>query len=569
MKRAATTSSKGLGWVGLLGAGGLMACGTGGLADEQRAEDTPVRSLAQGVSEIPAYDATFKTVRCTTLTEECNARSLLDGRGQAAFERYAPSTLGGSCPDGDGGDSSQGEWVRGVRVYTQDQKPLTEDREATLEVRVQLPWSLQTNYVDLYATVTPANPTWTWIATRELTTGGGAQTVSVNYTVPRGSGTQAIRAAMRRGGTASPCTSGPYDDRDDLVFRVAPPYVSGARATRVSSGLHHALALREDGTVWGWGLNPDYQLGDISQFGSPSPLQAAVLPGVKSVHALTAASLALRADGTVWAWGGNSRGELGNGSTTPSKTPVQVSQLTNVIALASSGKGQHVIALKADGTVWGWGNNARGQLGDGTTVDRLIPVQVRGLTQVIAISTSARHALALKSDGTVWAWGDNSTGALGDGSLDPSLAPKRVQGLTNVKSIAAGGDHSLAIRGARQLWGWGMGPLGDATHNSLTPRLTHEWSTGTFSVFADDDWTASISMALNTTQKALWSWGSGSDARCQTPAIQTSQTPTPLQGLTGVVDVDPEGGTKQFLLTDGSVRTWSTGSCTLGQLELP
>ena len=44
-------------------------------------------------------------------------------------------------------------------------------------------------------------------------------TISTTYTLPTGS-IQAIRANFRYQGTASSCSSGGYDDHDDLVFAV-------------------------------------------------------------------------------------------------------------------------------------------------------------------------------------------------------------------------------------------------------------------------------------------------------------------------------------------------------------
>jgi hypothetical protein len=47
----------------------------------------------------------------------------------------------------------------------------------------------------------------------------GQQTLSATYTLPSGA-LQAVRAQFRYQGAASSCTSGGYNDRDDLVFAV-------------------------------------------------------------------------------------------------------------------------------------------------------------------------------------------------------------------------------------------------------------------------------------------------------------------------------------------------------------
>ncbi|AFE04907.1 hypothetical protein COCOR_02899 [Corallococcus coralloides DSM 2259] len=80
-------------------------------------------------------------------------------------------------------------------------------------------------------------------------------------------------------------------------------------------------------------------------------------------------TVALRGDGTVWGWGSNGNGQLGDGTTTDRAVPVQVAGLTEVTALGSGSS--HALALRRDGTVWTWGFNGDGQLGDGT-----VPVRV-------------------------------------------------------------------------------------------------------------------------------------------------------------------------------------------------
>jgi alpha-tubulin suppressor-like RCC1 family protein len=60
------------------------------------------------------------------------------------------------------------------------------------------------------------------------------------------------------------------------------------------------------------------------------------LSGVQAIAAGSSHSLALKDDGTVWAWGLNIVGLLGNGTTTHhSSTPVQVSEVGEVKAIAA------------------------------------------------------------------------------------------------------------------------------------------------------------------------------------------------------------------------------------------
>ena len=74
-------------------------------------------------------------------------------------------------------------------------------------------------------------------------------------------------------------------------------------------------------------------------------------------------SLALKNNGTLWGWGNNGNGELGTGDVTNYASPVRVGTDTDWSALAAGM--YHSLALKNNGTLWAWGNNAYGQLGTG------------------------------------------------------------------------------------------------------------------------------------------------------------------------------------------------------------
>ena len=179
---------------------------------------------------------------------------------------------------------------------------------------------------------------------------------------------------------------------------------------------YHALALRSNGTVVGWGYN--------------NAGQTTIPAGLTNVTAIAAGgdhSLALRSNGTVVGWGYNYYGE----------TNVPAG-LTNVTAIAAGG--YYSMALKRDGTVVAWGNNAYGQTN--------IPA---GLTNVTAIAAGWGHSLALKSDGTVIAWGYNN-------HYQTNVPP-----LTNVTAIVAGYYHSLALTSDGKVSGWG-----DVTYGQIT-----------------------------------------------------------------------------------------------------
>src|SRR5262245_3165234 len=84
---------------------------------------------------------------------------------------------------------------------------------------------------------------------------------------------------------------------------------AGSDVIQVATGRTHNLAVRSDGTVTAWGLNDHGALGDGTTTDRSTPVQAKGLTGViTQVAAGQGFSLALRSDGSVWGWGTNDLG---------------------------------------------------------------------------------------------------------------------------------------------------------------------------------------------------------------------------------------------------------------------
>ncbi|MFC1742760.1 hypothetical protein ACFL35_02115 [Candidatus Riflebacteria bacterium] len=151
----------------------------------------------------------------------------------------------------------------------------------------------------------------------------------------------------------------------------------------VAAGGYHSLALKSDGSVWGWGYNGDGQcgIGDEDTDDQYRPVRV----------------------GSV------------TGTTTSSTSSTTGATFNNIIAIAAGY--DHCIALKSDGAVFTWGYNDSAQCGLGEEADEAIywPTQVPGLTGIVAIAAGYNTCYVLKSDGTVWGWGYNNSGELGDG----------------------------------------------------------------------------------------------------------------------------------------------------------
>jgi hypothetical protein len=207
-----------------------------------------------------------------------------------------------------------------------------------------------------------------------------------------------------------------------------------AVAASETSGSYSNLALRADGTVIGWGLNPH---------GEATP--PAGLDNVVAVDVGAGFSVALKSDGSVVTWGTNESGQL--------DVPADLGPVTAVSAggyLAYRGFGVpeavcgYALALHPDGTVTRWGQDAPG-LGCDLIDQRMDPPP--GLDNVVAVSAGARQSLALRADGTVVAWGTGVSGGL-DGTPPDQWS--------DVVAISAGDGHSLGLRSDGTVLAYGI-----------------------------------------------------------------------------------------------------------------
>ncbi|MDR0504905.1 MAG: hypothetical protein LBG70_03730, partial [Bifidobacteriaceae bacterium] len=129
-----------------------------------------------------------------------------------------------------------------------------------------------------------------------------------------------------------------------------------AIAENLPNSVYWNFVVLQDGTVKSWGHNGLGIRADGSNIFQPDPGQLSGLDDVTTVVGTspngTLSVYALRADNTVWAWGYNSDYQLGDGTNLSRSTPQRVVGIDNVVSLVSGAVSVH--ALRADGTVWSW-----------------------------------------------------------------------------------------------------------------------------------------------------------------------------------------------------------------------
>lgn len=187
------------------------------------------------------------------------------------------------------------------------------------------------------------------------------------------------------------------------------------------NGYNGFYAVKQDGTLWGWGymvkgMRGDGTAGDYKL----RPVQI-IIPGGRLVQQVIAGQFAmvLCTDGTVWTWGeGATSSNLGYTGTIAEKWfPHQLTTLSNVYMIA--GGLSYNFALTATRQLYGWGGYGD-YMGNANGLPITTPTVLLNITNnlplpIEKIVTNSAAVHAILTDGTLWGWGDNGQGTVGNG----------------------------------------------------------------------------------------------------------------------------------------------------------
>jgi hypothetical protein len=181
-----------------------------------------VASFADAATAV--YNATYKAPACVSSVASCDSGTLLNSRDTLSVnEPNQPNTINNSCTDGGFGATYHvRESMDRLSVATNDGTTLAGGKAVTVSATV---WCYSgADRLDLYYTNSipgSGSPVWTLIGTTACTVVDAAEIKTGSYTLPSTGTMHAVRANFRYSGSASSCSTGNYDDHDDLVFVVA------------------------------------------------------------------------------------------------------------------------------------------------------------------------------------------------------------------------------------------------------------------------------------------------------------------------------------------------------------
>jgi hypothetical protein len=193
--------------------------------------------------------------------------------------------------------------------------------------------------------------------------------------------------------------------------------------------------------------------------------------------------VALKRDGTLWGWGGNDHKQLGEGPQEITNAPVKINGDSDWTAVfASYG---HTMAVKRDGSVWKWGRVTRNLGKRIVHEDGLVKLNlnVPGVRRVV--STDGWD-LILDSEGNLWGLGQIPRRWLGGKGPEPIYTTAQKLGVTNWADInSLWGERLAGLKNDGSLWsdiadeyyrtgGLPAGRLGQRTDWLAAPR--EDWN---------------------------------------------------------------------------------------------
>lgn len=230
----------------------------------------------------------------------------------------------------------------------------------------------------------------------------------------------------------------------------------------VMAGTNYSLAIKTDGSLWAWGINSNSALG----LGTPNSISltptqvgtATDWTAIQSGSFYSSSTFALKTNGTLWAWGYNQNYDLGDGTTINRHVPTQIGTDSDWVSIGAS------CAVKSNGSVWGWGYNGEGQTGNGSTTNVSVPTQIGTDTDWIAVY---HKSIKLKGNGSLWISGHNWDGSLGNGTTTNSLVPVPVitTNCPSITPIVANNDTGTSLNGIASTAVTNV--LANDTYNSL------------------------------------------------------------------------------------------------------
>ena len=326
--------------------------------------------------------------------------------------------------------------------------------------------------------------------------------------------------------------------------------LGGNNWSQISIGKWFAAAITTSNVLYMWGFNAEGGCATNNSQQIVSVPTAIVAPNDwLTVSCGGTQVMGIKTDGSLWGWGNNQIGQLGltNVSATNYSSPTQTVSKGNNWAQVSCGS-NHTLGIKNDGSLWAWGGNYYGQLGNNQagTTGTFSPVKI-GTNSWIQVAGGYNMSAAIRNDGSLFTWGFNSYGALGDNSVVSRSSPVQIgAGLTWIE-VSAGTSNISAIKNDGTIWAAGYGAFGRIGNSSVISQSSFVQTGSSISSWVSVD---------------MYKTGMGIAKGTPAPSISPTPSPTPSPSPTSVPP------TPVPTVTLGNFKLFTWGSNEQGQLGL-
>ena len=235
----------------------------------------------------------------------------------------------------------------------------------------------------------------------------------------------------------------------------------------VSVGGNFCAAIKTDGSLWTWGLCEDGNLGDgnvgnVTYLGRRlQNVPNKIMDDVAAVSCASYHTLAVKTDGSLWGWGCNRYGELGNGGAGDERHSVSdgsevwfhqtvPAKVMDGVAAVNCCENRSFI-LKPDGSLLVCGRTSGGILGDSIYVDQKTPVKI---ADGVAVPNKLSPTVGgfrdvyeddYYADAVIWAKESGVTGGTTATTFSPNAAVTRAQAMTFLWRAAGSPQPSSTV----------------------------------------------------------------------------------------------------------------------------
>jgi alpha-tubulin suppressor-like RCC1 family protein len=173
--------------------------------------------------------------------------------------------------------------------------------------------------------------------------------------------------------------------------------LDGSTVARLVTSFANSGALLSNGQYYDWGYDGQGQLGDGSLgLSSDVPVPVHLRHRVTQVALggsvfTNGQTIAMLSDGSLWSWGDNHGYQLGDQATSaPQASPMRFAAPAGVTYRFLASGAATSYAISTTGNVYAWGVSYEGQAGDGKFRIARVPVLIaRGATQISATANNA------------------------------------------------------------------------------------------------------------------------------------------------------------------------------------